>query len=75
MLAATDVDNTANELIYTVTVLPTQGSISMTTFTQADIDNGNFTYTHVGAGPDSFLFTVSDGVSEIGPFTFNISVN
>ena len=74
MLAATDVDNPAAELVYTVTVLPTQGSISQTTFTQADIDNGNFTYTHVGAGPDSFLFTVSDGTSEIGPFLFNISV-
>lgn len=75
MLAATDVDNTASELVYTITVLPTQGSISQTTFTQADIDNGNFTYTHVGAGPDSFLFTVSDGTSEVGPFLFNISVN
>lgn len=74
LLAATDVDNPAAELVYTVTVLPTQGSISQTTFTQADIDNGSFTYTHVGAGPDSFLFTVSDGTSEIGPFLFNISV-
>ena len=75
MLAAADVDNAANELVYTVTGVPAQGSISMTTFTQADINNGNFTYTHVGAGPDSFLFTVTDGVTEIGPFTFNISVN
>lgn len=75
MLHATDVDNIASDLVYTITLLPTQGSISKTTFTQEDVDNGNFTYTHVGAGPDSFKFTVSDGVSQIGSFTFNISVN
>lgn len=73
-LNSVDTDNLPTEIVYTVTVLPTQGSISMTTFTQADIDSGSFTYTHVGAGPDSFQFTVSDGVSEIGPYTFTINV-
>lgn len=75
MLNSTDVDNTTSQLVYTIVQLPTQGSLSKTTFTQADIDNGSFQYTHVGAGPDSFTFTVSDGTSRIGPFTFNISVN
>ena len=74
-LNTTDVDNTTSELVYTVTKLPQQGSLSKTTFTQADIDSGSFQYTHVGAGPDSFQFTVSDGVSVIGPFTFSINVN
>jgi hypothetical protein len=75
MLNTTDVDNTAAQLTYTITKLPAQGSLSQTIFTQDDISNGNFQYTHVGAGPDSFQFKVSDGVSELGPFTFNISVN
>jgi len=75
MLNTTDVDNSASQLVYTIVTLPAQGSLSKTTFTQADIDSGSFQYTHVGAGPDSFTFKVSDGVSEIGPFTFNISVN
>ncbi len=75
MLNTTDVDNTAAQLTYTITKLPTQGSLSKTIFTQADINNGSFQYTHVGAGPDSFQFKVSDGVSELGPFTFTISVN
>ena len=75
MLRTTDVDNTADQLTYTITTVPSQGSISKTTFTQKDIDDGNFVYTHVGAGPDSFLFTVSDGVSQIGPFAFSINVN
>ncbi|MBI1279797.1 MAG: hypothetical protein GC179_16840 [Anaerolineaceae bacterium] len=74
-LTTTDVDNTSDQLTYTITTLPQQGSLSKTTFTQQDIDNGNFQYTHVGAGPDSFQFKVSDGISEIGPFTFNISVS
>lgn len=73
-LQTTDVDNTTAEITYTMTALPTQGSVSMTTFTQADIDNGLLTYTHVGAGADSFQFKVTDGVSEIGPFTFAIAV-
>ncbi len=75
MLRTTDADNTADQLTYTITSVPSQGSISKTTFTQKDIDDGNFVYTHVGAGPDSFLFTVSDGVSQIGPFAFSINVN
>jgi archaellum component FlaF (FlaF/FlaG flagellin family) len=75
MLNTTDVDNSADQLIYTIVGLPPQGSLSKTTFTQADIDNGDFQYTHVAAGPDSFTFKVSDGTSEIGPFTFAIAVN
>lgn len=75
LLSASDPDNSAAERVYTITTLPQQGSLSRTTFTQADIDSGSFSYTHVGAGPDSFSFTISDGTSTIGPFTFSITVN
>jgi hypothetical protein len=75
MLNTTDVDNTPDQLVYTIVTLPTQGSLSKTTFTQADIDSGSFQYTHVGAGPDSFSFKVTDGTTELGPFTFTIAVS
>lgn len=75
MLMASDPDNAADEITFTVTSLPTQGSLSMTTFTQDDINNALLQYAHVGAGPDSFQFTISDGLTKIGPFTFGITVS
>jgi cadherin-like protein len=75
-LKATDVDNEAKDLVYTVTVPPTQGTLTpQTTFTQADIDNGLLQYTDTGAPADTFEFTISDGQDSIGPFTVNIAVN
>lgn len=73
LLSASDPDDTASELTYTVTILPTQGSLSRTSFTQDEVDSGLLSYTHVGAGVDSFQFTVSDGISTIGPFSFMIT--
>jgi len=73
LLSVSDPDDTAAELTYTITTLPTQGSLSKTLFTQADVDNGLLSYTHVGAGADSFQFTVSDGINTIGPFSFTIT--
>lgn len=73
LLSVSDPDDTAAELTYTITTLPTQGSLSKTLFTQADVDGGLLSYTHVGAGADSFQFTVSDGISTIGPFSFVIT--
>lgn len=75
MLKASDVDNAASELVFTVTTPPTMGQLSMSTFTQADIDNALLSYAHTGNGPgtDSFSFTISDGRKQIGPFTFNIT--
>jgi hypothetical protein len=75
ILEATDPDDAPADLIFTATTLPTQGSLSMTTFTQEDVDNALLSYTHVGAGNDSFQFTVSDGESTVGPFTFTITVS
>jgi hypothetical protein len=74
LLKAADSDNAPSELVYTVTVPPTKGVLSMgTRFTQADIDAGSVSYTHMGGGTDSFKFTVSDGRATIGPFTFTIT--
>lgn len=76
-LKANDPDNTATELTYTVTTAPTVGNLSMTTFTQDDINNARLSYTHTGTNPeaDSFAFTVSDGHKTIGPFTFAITAS
>jgi hypothetical protein len=75
LLKTTDPDNTLTELIYTVTTPPSAGTLSMTTFSQTDIDNGSVNYlnTNTSATTDSFEFTVTDGHKVIGPFSFAIT--
>jgi hypothetical protein len=85
-LAATDVDNTAAQLAYTLAGLPEHGELlfggrTLTvgdTFTQADIDSGRVSYRHDGSETtaDRFTFTLSDGSgATLGPVTFAIAVN
>ena len=72
-LRTTDADNTAAQLIYTITSGPTNGTVRLsgvttTTFTQADIDAGRVTFQHNGSETTSasFGFRVNDAV---GPGT------
>ena len=77
LLHATDPDNLATQISYTVTTLPAKGTLNLTTFTQADITNGLLTYTpNAGiTGIDSFSFSVTDGVIATPiTATFNISI-
>lgn len=74
-LAASDFDNGASDLVYTVTTSPNNGYLSMSTFTQTDINNGLVVYYHTGAGNDSFAFTLADDVNQIGAFLFEIVVS
>ncbi|MCA9159301.1 MAG: cadherin domain-containing protein, partial [Planctomycetales bacterium] len=84
MLQTTDVDNTAGQLVYTVTGVPTNGFIRRSgidltvssTFTQADIDAGIITYLHNDSetSSDSFTFTVDDGSGTISGGTFIVTV-
>ncbi|HKS28088.1 MAG TPA: cadherin-like domain-containing protein [Pyrinomonadaceae bacterium] len=84
LLAVTDPDNTAVELVYTLTSAPANGALknggtqlnSGDSFTQDDINNNLITYTHNGnaATTDAFNFTVSDGTTSVGG-TFNININ
>ncbi|UVT18916.1 MAG: cadherin domain-containing protein [Nitrospira sp.] len=70
-LQVIDLNNTPAQLIYTVTTVPSNGQLELTTnpgvvittFTQADIDAGHVVFVHSGAvaASDSFTFTVSDG--------------
>ncbi len=74
VLAVSDADDPAADLLYSVTIPPAQGELNLgTMFTQADIDMGQLMYTHTGTGPDAFQFTVSDGKDSIGPFIFAIT--
>lgn len=77
VLRADDTDNDAEDLIYTITTAPVDGTISPVSFTQQMIDDGDVTYTHNGTGtaPDSFEFTVTDGIETIGTYTFTVTLN
>jgi len=84
-LAATDVDNTNTQLVYTVNAVPTSGMLLLNgvavaangTFTQADIASGLLSYQNNGgtSAADSFTFTISDGAGgSVGPATFSITI-
>ena len=84
MLQTTDVDNTAAQLVYTITSATGNGSLRLSgtalnvsdTFTQADIDAGLVTYDHNGSETiaDAFNFTVDDGQGTSTAGTFNFTV-
>ena len=84
MLETTDVDNTNAQLVYTVDIIPSNGTLynngvtlnATDTFTQADIDAGLITYDHDGSQitSDSFNFTVDDGTGTAISSTFNWTV-
>jgi len=82
-LSASDPDNTASDLTYSVTTGPTQGEllvggIRASSFTQADIESGDVKYNHTSTEgtDDSFTFDLTDP-SGAGPTgkTFQVSVN
>jgi hypothetical protein len=80
-LETSDVDNTAGQLIYSVMLTPTHGTILLSgtptsTFTQADINNGLVAYQHDGTLTtiDSFSFKVSDGTLTTSTTLFAITI-
>jgi len=84
-LQATDLEQGAEQLTFTVGTAPAKGVLKKSstvlidgsTFTQADINSSLITYTpnQNQNGSDSFTFTVSDGAGGIANGTFNITVN
>jgi Ca2+-binding RTX toxin-like protein len=84
-LRVTDARAGADTITYTVTALPTSGTLRLNntplavngTFTQGDIDAGNFTYTHNDSETvsDSFRFSARDGNGCALDSTFAIAVN
>ena len=84
-LGATDAEQSAASLIFTVGTAPAYGTlkksgnglIADSTFSQADIESNLISYSHNDSETtsDSFTFTVSDGAQgSAGPGTFNITV-
>ncbi len=84
LLDTTDVDNSAVQLVYTVTAVPGNGTLNLSgtalnlsdTFTQDDIDNSRITYDHDGSETtsDSFNFSVDDGAGSASTGTFSLAI-
>jgi hypothetical protein len=84
-LDAADADTADANLVYTVTAAPTSGylelttnaGVSITSFTQADLDAGIVNYVHDGSETttDSFSFSLSDGTTTLSGNTFNVTVD
>ena len=81
-LEATDPDNTASQLIFTITSGPSSGDLlengsSTIQFTQDDINNNRVSYheTAVGASSDAFSFFLVDpaGLSTSGSFAITVT--
>ncbi|MCB1733939.1 MAG: DUF4347 domain-containing protein [Gammaproteobacteria bacterium] len=82
-LGATDVDNTAAQLTYTITTAPSHGTLKLNgsalaqgqTFTQDDIDNNRVTYLAAtnDLGNFSFVVSVSDGTATLTNQTVNVT--
>lgn len=85
-LQATDIEQAAAALTYTIGTAPSKGTLkkgsttltASSTFTQADIDSNSITYTPAANqnGTDSFTFTVSDGAGgSTASTTFTLSIS
>ncbi len=83
-LRTTDPDSATADLVYTLTAIPSHGTLKRIgsvlsvgdTFTQADVDNERIKYTHNGntAAADNFKFTVADGTTTLDVATFNLNL-
>ncbi len=85
VLQVTDTEDDASGLTYTVSTLPSNGTLRLngfalngvSSFTQADLDNGLLTYEHDGSETltDSFTFTVADSEGASFSNVFNFTIN
>jgi hypothetical protein len=79
-LSATDVDNAAGGLVFTVGgvtngqfVLASNPGAGISSFTQAQVLAGQVQFVHSGGGAPTFQITVSDGSAAAGPFAANVT--
>lgn len=65
-----------DEVTFTITGGELSGGLSLSSFTQADIDAGLVTYNRLlSADGESFTFSLSDGKDTVEGYTFTITVN
>lgn len=76
-LLATGVDVAPSDIVYSVISAPAHGTLSLgSTFTQANIDANQLSYSHDGSGQsDTFTFSVTDGMRTTGTYTFDITIS
>ena len=83
-LSASDPDNTAAQLTYTVSTIPVNGrvervaapGITITSFTQAEINSNAIRYVHNGGETtsDSFGYSLDDGTATVtGSFAISVA--
>jgi len=72
-----DADSSADALNFSVSTLPLNGDLSLTEFTQADINAGLLTYTHDGSETlsDTFVFNLSDGSNNLAGQVQTITIS
>jgi CSLREA domain-containing protein len=83
-LTANDVDGINRNLVYQIATGPLSGvlqrgtavGVSVTSFTQGDIEDGLIQYIHSGneLASDNFTFRISDGLSQTALQTFNFII-
>ncbi len=83
-LLVTDDDTLPPELVYTLSSIPTHGTLTKAgqaltsgdTFTQEDINTGTLWYNHSDDGStlDQFTFTVNDGDNTIAEENFSLTI-
>ncbi|MEX0368916.1 MAG: cadherin-like domain-containing protein, partial [Ruegeria sp.] len=84
LLSATDSEQSASELVYTVVAAPALGALRLNgsdlaaggSFTQADVDQGlvSFATTAGTDGPDGFELGLSDGISAPAKVVFDLTI-
>jgi VCBS repeat-containing protein len=84
LLVTSDAGQAASTLVYTVTVLPTQGTLMLGThavdvggtFTQQDVNDGQVNYVHGGSelASDTFTWQLSDGAHMLPATQFTIAI-
>ncbi len=75
--ASTDLDDTAGNLTYSVNSGPANGTLSSSSFTQAELAAGDITYTHDGSETttDSIDFEVTDPFGLTDTATLTLTIN
>ncbi|MHC4049328.1 tandem-95 repeat protein [Bradyrhizobium sp. 25ACV] len=84
MLSASDIDNTASQLVFTLSTAPAHGALKLNgtalsvsnSFTKQDIIDGHVTFVPTASynGSDSFGFMTGDGTATLSAASFAMTI-